>query len=147
MSYQYLGETDQERARRIEDENRQRQWAIEDRPYEAQKAREAAEAAQLAQIQQTSAALAVASQRPAQIPDYLRMVNQGSFAVPRGPGGVSRAASGLGQGILVLSILGGAVLVMVILFFMLKPKTVSQMPMMYGARPGWRPKKKSKKRK
>jgi hypothetical protein len=141
MSYQYLGETDQERARRIEDENRQRQWAVEDRPYEAQKAREAAEAAQYSRIQQTSAALAIASQRRAQLPDYSSMINQGGFMAPRGPGGISRAASGIGQGILIFGVLGGAVLVMLILFFMIKPKTVSQMPIMYGAQPGWKRKK------
>ena len=63
-----------------------------------------------------------------QTPDYMRYLNQGNYGVPRGPSAVSRAVGGLGQGLLIFGILGGGLLFMMMLFYMIKPKTVGQLP-------------------
>ena len=145
MSYQYLGETSQERTRRLEDEARARKWQLqdEDRAMAAQKDYD--EAHKYDAIYAQSAALAAPRAR-ANV-DYSSMMQSGAaYGVPRGPGGISRAVSGVGQGILIFGILGGGLLVMLMLFFMLKPKTVSQMPAMFAGQSNWRPKKNRRKK-
>lgn len=143
MSYHRLGETDQERARRLEDEARARKWQLQDQDRARAAQREQDEAHQYDAIYAQSAAMAVPGARAA-LPDYSSMLNPSAYGVPSGPSGISKAVSGVGQGILIFGILGGAMLVMLILFFMIKPNTVSQMPMMYGGYP--QKKKRSKKK-
>jgi hypothetical protein len=86
----------------------------------------AAEQAAYSQIYETSAKQA-SQQMNLQTPDYTKYLSQNRYGVPQGPGAVSQAVSGLGQGILIFGILGGGLLFLVLMYTMIKPKT-SQFP-------------------
>ena len=113
--------------------------ASADRAHASREADANRKAALYSQIHNTSAMLAQNNQSSA-APNYMSMLQSGSqYQEPTGPGGLSKAASGLGSGILIFGILAGGMVMMMLMFYMVKPKTVQSMG-------GYRPKKKSRKK-
>jgi hypothetical protein len=108
--------------------NRASSTAAEERRYASQQAAEDRKAALYSQIHSTSAQLAQ-SRLPTNAPNYTALLQSGAqYSAPSGPGFFSRTTSGIGQGILIFGILAGGVLVMMLMFYMVRPKTVQQLP-------------------
>ena len=108
--------------------NRASSSAAAERQYASQQAAEDRKAALYSQIHSTSAQLAQ-SRLPSGTPDYSALLQSGAqYSAPSGPGFLSRTTSGIGQGILIVSILAGGMLMMMLMFYMVRPKTVQQLP-------------------
>jgi len=142
MSYHFLGDDDYDagdyaresnadRKRRLQDEALSRKRSLQD---EARYRRQGQEDAEQARQDATAAQASAYAHGPSRVQsvDYMKYVNQGGnfMKVPGGRGAVSRAAGGIGQGLLIFGILAGALFAMFMVFVMIKPKTPAYSP--YG---------------